>query len=55
VHAKIMNGNTKRAVSATKMNAASSRSHMLVTLLVKTTNKETGTSLPPSFSVLRSP
>ena len=40
----IKQGNTNRAVGVTNLNEQSSRSHMLVTLVVLTTNKRTGAS-----------
>ena len=40
----IKQGNTNRAVGVTNLNEQSSRSHMLVSLVVLTTNKRTGAS-----------
>merc|ERR1719487_1565277 len=38
----IKQGNTNRATGATNLNEQSSRSHMLVTLTIRTTNKRSG-------------
>ena len=49
----IKQGNTNRAVGVTNLNEQSSRSHMLVTLVVLTTNKRTGASQHRAFTLRR--
>ena len=45
-------GEKSRHVGATKMNAGSSRSHLIVSMLLETTNKQTGKSAVGKLSLI---